>query len=58
MRGRVVIGDVILELDGTRIRSEDDLILALERRAAGETVVLEVWRGDRVRRVEVTLGQR
>ena len=33
-RGRVVIRDVILELDGTPIRSEDDLVLALERREA------------------------
>ena len=55
-RGRIVIGDVILALDGTSIRSEDDLVLALERREAGETVVLTVWRNDRKREVEVRLG--
>lgn len=55
-RGRIVLGDVILELDGSPIRSEDDLILALERRETGETVTLTVWRDGRRREVEARLG--
>ncbi len=57
-RGRVEMGDVILAVDGAPVRSEDDLVLALERRRPGDTVGLTVLRDARETRIDVTLGSR
>jgi len=52
-------GDVILAVDGTRLRTTEDLgsYLALETRP-GDTVELEVIREGRTRTVELQLGTR
>ncbi len=39
-------GDIITAIDGDRIRSYDDLRAAVKRHAAGETVQVELYRGD------------
>jgi S1-C subfamily serine protease len=54
--GRVRLGDVIVEVDGHPVRSSDDLVLALERRQAGEMVNVTVLRNGRRRQVAVELG--
>ncbi len=54
--GRVQLGDVIVEVDGHPVRSSDDLVLALERRQAGELVDVTVIRNGRRRQVAVELG--
>lgn len=53
--GRVELGDVIVSVDGQRVGSGADLVLALEERKAGEKVKVEVERDGRRREVEVTL---
>jgi S1-C subfamily serine protease len=54
-RGAIVLGDLIVGVDGEPIKSGSDLILALERRRVGDTVKLTVVRDDRERTLEVTL---
>ena len=54
--GRVRLGDVIVEVAGHPVRSSDDLVLALERRQAGEMVDVTVLRNGRRRQVAVELG--
>jgi S1-C subfamily serine protease len=54
--GTLDLGDVIVEVGGRAVGSADDLILALERRKAGETVAVKVRRGGRTRELQVRLG--
>ncbi len=55
-RGRVVIGDVIVAVDGQPVRSSEELRLRLEQRQPGETVSVTVDRDGRERDLEVRLG--
>lgn len=55
--GHVHLGDLIVEVDGRPIVTSDDLLLALERRQAGERVRLTVERDGVRREVEVELGR-
>ena len=50
-------GDIITSIDGDRIRSYDDLRSAVKRHAAGETVEIELYRGDESRTVVVTFDE-
>jgi S1-C subfamily serine protease len=54
-RGRVVLGDAIVKIDDTPIRSRADLTLALERREVGEEVVVTYLRDGEEREVRVEL---
>ena len=49
-------GDVIISLDGTPIRSMDDLLLQVRRQDIGDTVTLEVWRDGEIIEVEMEVG--
>jgi 2-alkenal reductase len=52
-------GDVILSIDGRKVRRPEDLIAYLElNKKAGDTVVLTLLRDGRQRDVEVKLGER
>jgi S1-C subfamily serine protease len=51
-------GDVITGLEGHRVADADDLSLAVTRYEPGDRVTVEAWRDGRLRRVEVTLGER
>jgi S1-C subfamily serine protease len=53
--GGVSLGDVILAVDGTRVRTADELLAELERRKVGETVRLRIARGRETFEVEVDL---
>jgi S1-C subfamily serine protease len=55
-RGQVVLGDLIVELDGQKVESRLDLILLLERYRAGDRVTLVVERDGSRHEVEVALG--
>lgn len=55
-RGRIILGDIIVEVDGTPVGSSDDLVLALERRSVGDRVAVTVSQEGRMRTVTVTLG--
>ena len=55
-RGRVVLGDLIVAVDGRKVESGLDLILLLERYRSGDRVTVGLERdGDR-RDVEIVLG--
>jgi S1-C subfamily serine protease len=54
--GRLELGDVILSVDGQRVASGGDLLVALENKRAGRTVRVGVLRGNRRVEVPVRLG--
>lgn len=58
--GRVMIGDVIVGLNGKPVRKEGDLFEALDNCKVGDTVQVEVLRGKGARKetVKVTLAER
>jgi S1-C subfamily serine protease len=51
-------GDVIVGLDGEPVRSADDVVAAVAGKQPGDTIELEIRRGDDTRTVEVELGER
>jgi S1-C subfamily serine protease len=51
-------GDVVTTVDGTRMVTADDLTRVLQRHRPGDTVPVEVRRGDTLRTLQVTLGNR
>ncbi len=53
--GRRYIQDVIVAIDGTEIKSFDDLFNALDAYQIGDTVTLTVDRDGKTRKVQVTL---
>jgi S1-C subfamily serine protease len=54
--GRVRLGDLIVALDGEPIRTQGDLILALEKYQAGQAVRLTLTRDGHELETEVELG--
>ncbi len=56
-RGRVVLGDIIISIDGEPVRSADELRLRLEKRKAGETITITVDRDGRKQDLRVQLGE-
>ena len=55
--GRVFLRDVIVALDGKKVKSYDDFYAALEDRKIGESVTLTVSRDEKARQVRMTLVQ-
>ena len=51
-------GDVIVAIDGEPVRSADDVVSAVAGKQPGDTVELEIYRGDDKRTVDVELGER
>ena len=51
-------GDLIVAVDDTPVRDEDDLSQALVPRSPGDVVTLRVYRGGQLLQVRVTLGDR
>lgn len=49
-------GDVIVRLDDTPIRSMDDLLLAVRRRAVGDTVTVRLWRDGKQIAITMKVG--
>ncbi len=56
-RGRVVLGDIIVAIDGQPVRSDVELRLRLEQRRAGETVAVTVDRDGKRQDLEIRLGE-
>lgn len=55
--GNVVLGDVIIAVEGQSIKNSDDLYRALERYNVGDEVRVEVIRGGRKRTLSVRLQE-
>jgi S1-C subfamily serine protease len=56
-RGRLVLGDVIVEVGGERVANADDLANALEKHAVGDHVDVTLERDRKRRTVSVTLQE-
>jgi len=54
-RGRVLLGDLIVAVDGKPIRNSNDLYRVLDNHEVGDTVKVTIQREDRRGDVEVTL---
>ncbi|ABA57889.1 DegP2 peptidase, Serine peptidase, MEROPS family S01B [Nitrosococcus oceani ATCC 19707] len=54
--GRIYLGDIIVAVEGQPVLDADDLVLALERRQAGEKIQVQVIREEQRLDIEVTLG--
>ena len=52
-RGEVVLGDIILEVDGAPVRSNSDYFDALEKFTPGDTVTVRTRRGKETRDYKV-----
>jgi len=50
-------GDLIVSADGKPVVSQLDLNLALNRKRPGDTIILEIYRGQQKMVVKVTLGE-
>ncbi len=53
--GRLLIRDVITSIDGTKVKSYDDLFTALDNYKIGDTVTLTVERDGKQRRITIQL---
>jgi putative serine protease PepD len=50
--------DIIVSFDGEEVRSMDDLILAVRRTVVGDTVAIELYRGDELMEMEIVIGEK
>ena len=51
-------GDVIVSIDGRRVRDSEDVVSAIERQRPGQRVEVEFRRDEDTRSVEIELGVR
>jgi S1-C subfamily serine protease len=54
-RGNLVLGDVIVAVEGQPVRTSGDLVLLLEQRSAGDSIRVTIVRGGREQDVQVVL---
>ncbi|HIF73628.1 MAG TPA: trypsin-like serine protease [Porticoccaceae bacterium] len=54
-RGRIQLGDVIIEIDGQKVRNEDDFADVLEQRSAGDMVKVKTVRDSQIQEYEIRL---
>ena len=54
---RLVSGDVIVELDGERVRDASHLAWLAATRGIGRSIEIALWRGDRAMRTKLVLGE-
>jgi putative serine protease PepD len=57
-RAGIQLGDVVTEVDGTRITAPDDIATAIADKSPGDRITVRVRRGGSERTVDVTLGNR
>ncbi|KAA8548104.1 hypothetical protein F0562_004635 [Nyssa sinensis] len=54
--GRLILGDIITSVNGRKVTNGSDLYRILDQCKVGETVTVEVLRGDRKEKIPVVLG--
>ena len=57
-RGGLLLGDVLLEVDGEAVSDMEGLMAALSEERAGKAVTVRVLRAGQAREAQVTLGER
>ena len=53
-----MVGDILVELGGKAVQDTDDIQLALEGRAVGQSVAVGIVRGGERRQIAVTIAER
>ena len=53
--GQILLGDVIVEIDGQTVRNEDDFAGVLEQHSAGDTVKIKTIRDSQNQGYEIQL---
>jgi S1-C subfamily serine protease len=51
-------GDILVKVDGVQIREPDEVAATIADNKPGDKIVIEYYRGDKLRTVELTLGKR
>ncbi|SMF05412.1 DegQ family serine endoprotease [Desulfovibrio gilichinskyi] len=57
-KGGMKVGDVILEIDGSKIDNTNDLLRTVAALLPGKTIVAQVWRKGATQNLTITLGER
>jgi S1-C subfamily serine protease len=57
-QGGILLGDILIKLDGHVVLDSEDLQVVLAGDRAGKTVSIEVIRGNTLHTLSVTIGQR
>jgi S1-C subfamily serine protease len=57
-RGGILLGDLLVGLDGQAVNDTDDLLVMLAGNRVGKTVPVDVIRGGSLQTLQVTIGQR
>ena len=57
-RAGVMIGDILVSVDGQVIKDPEDLKMSLTSERVGKTIPVEVIRGNGVQTLQITVGQR
>ena len=57
-RGGVMIGDILVSLDGHPVNDSEDLQIVLVGDRVGKTIPVEVIRGNAIQALQITVGQR
>ena len=57
-RAGIMIGDILVSVDGHVIKDPEDLKIALTSERVGKTIPIEVIRGNNVQTLQLTVGQR
>lgn len=55
--GRISLGDVILEVDGKKVNSHNDIYQVLDKKNMGDVVKVKFKRGRKIKTVKVTLNR-
>ena len=53
--GQILLGDVIVEIDGKTVRNEDDFADVLEQHSDGDTVKIKTIRDSQIQNYEIQL---
>ncbi len=56
--GGILLGDILVALDGHAVRDSEDLQVLLAGERVGKAVPVEVIRGNTIQTLSVTVGQR
>lgn len=57
-QGRLVLGDTIVTIDGTRMRQHDDLLALMTPDQIGKSVTVRLLRGGQIQELQVVIGER
>ncbi|HET8911025.1 MAG TPA: trypsin-like peptidase domain-containing protein [Ktedonobacteraceae bacterium] len=56
--GKIMLGDILVAIDGHAINDSEDLQIVLAGERVGKTIPIEVIRGNSLQTLQVTIGQR